>query len=125
MHGDQQGGDMFKVSRRDLRRSTVVFVILAVAVSFSGVPRAFAAGAWSALPHGGLNGPVLALAVSGTARYVGGNFTQTADGAVTNLNHIAKFDGTTWSALPHGGLNGLARALAVTGTDRFVVGNFT
>jgi len=30
---------------------------------------------------------------------VGGNFTQTADGAVTNLNGIAKFDGTKWSAL--------------------------
>jgi len=68
---------------------------------------------------------VLALAVSETDLYVGGLFSETADGAVTNLNNIAKFDATSWSALPNHGLNSFVNALAVSGTDLYVGGGFT
>lgn len=68
--------------------------------------------AWSSLPHNGLNGPVLALAVWEGDLYVGGVFSGTADGPMP-LNSIARFNGTNWSALPNNGLNGGVRALAV------------
>ncbi len=82
---------------------------------------------WSALPNNGLNGMVLALAVSGTTLYAGGRFTATADGSVTNLNHIAKYDATTnkWSALAHGGVQGDVWALAVRGSTLYVGGEFS
>ena len=48
------------------------------------------AGTWHALPNQGLNDQVLGLAVSGTDLYVGGNFTQTGDGTLTNLGRIAR-----------------------------------
>jgi len=59
---------------------------------------------------------VYALAVVGSDLYVGGYFNETADGAVTNLNNIAKFSITsnTWSALPHNGLDLGVLALAVS-----------
>lgn len=90
----------------------------------------FSAGAWEALPHGGLNnveyaGDIVAsLVVSGSDLYVGGNFSQTADGAISNLNSIAKLSGGEWSALSHNGLTGLVMGLAVSGGDLFVGGNF-
>jgi hypothetical protein len=68
---------------------------------------------------------VRALAVSGSDLYVGGAFTQTADGAVTNLNNIAKFSGSAWSALPNNGLNDSVNALAVSGSNLYVGGQFT
>ena len=40
-----------------------------------------------------LNDQVFALAVMGSDLYVGGYFSQTADGTVKNLNHIAKYSG--------------------------------
>lgn len=86
---------------------------------------------WSALPHEGLNQTVYALAASfppggGVASlYVGGDFTGTADGAVTGLNGIAKFKSTTWSALPNNGLNDYVSTLAVSGKDLYVGGGFT
>ncbi|HMS42296.1 MAG TPA: kelch repeat-containing protein, partial [Pyrinomonadaceae bacterium] len=82
---------------------------------------------WSALPNNGLNGPVFALAVSGDNLYVGGQFSQTANGAVTNLNNIAVYNLTTntWSPLPGNGLNNWVYDLAVSGNTLFVGGIFT
>jgi hypothetical protein len=88
-------------------------------------------GTWSAFPHNGLGGLVNALAVTGTGDlYVGGTFTQTVDGLVTNLNGIAKFSGGAWSALPNNGLAdflgspGSVTAFAVSGSDVYVGGYF-
>jgi N-acetylneuraminic acid mutarotase len=85
------------------------------------------AGAWNALPHQGLNNGVHALAMSGRDLYVGGNFTQTGDGALTNLGNIARYDttATTWHGLPNQGLNGQVSALAVVNSDVYVGGWFT
>ena len=76
---------------------------------------------WTPLARNGLNNFVTALAVSGGDLYVGGDFTQTADGTMT-LNHIAKYSGGAWSALPNNGLNGEMRALAVSGGDLYAGG---
>lgn len=59
--------------------------------------------------------------------YVGGNFLKTADGAITNLNRIARYDPATktWSALANHGLNGPVNALAVSGDHLYVGGQFT
>jgi hypothetical protein len=90
----------------------------------------FSGGAWSALPNHGLNNPsyvsnpVYALAFIGSDLYVGGAFTQTADGAVTNLNNIAKFSGGIWSALPNNGLSSTVLALAFIGSNLYVGGDF-
>ena len=71
-----------------------------------------------------VNGPVNAIAVSGTDIYVGGTFTQTDDW--TAVNNIAKFNITTrsWSALSTG-LNDTVNVIAVSGTDVYVGGYFT
>ncbi len=91
----------------------------------SAVPQS--ASLWHVLPHQGLNGAngVTSLAVIGSDVYVGGYFTATYDGAVTNLNHIARYSGGAWHALPHGGLNDTVTALGVDGTQLYVGGNFT
>ena len=60
--------------------------------------------------------------MSGNDLYVGDAFKKTLDGAVTNLNHIARYSGGIWSALPHNGLNGGVWALAVSGSDLYVGG---
>jgi hypothetical protein len=88
-------------------------------------PAALNANIWSALANSGLNSDVYALAVSGSDLYVGGYFTQTADGAVTNLNHIARYSGGAWSALANHGLDSYVNALAVSGSDLYVGGEFT
>ena len=84
-------------------------------------------GVWSALPDHGLNGIFVgSLAVSGSELVVGGFFTASQDGLVTNLNHIAIFINGTWVRLPHKGLNGsFVDALAVSGTTLYVGGDFT
>ncbi|MBI5034250.1 MAG: cadherin-like beta sandwich domain-containing protein [Chloroflexi bacterium] len=83
-------------------------------------------GTWSPLEDNGLNGTVNAIAISGTQLYVGGNFSQSANGLVTNLNHVASYNGSAWSALAHGGLNGSSvNAIAMIGTDAYVGGAFT
>jgi N-acetylneuraminic acid mutarotase len=81
---------------------------------------------WHALPNQGLSGPVYALAVMGDDLYVGGYFTQTVDGTVSNLNHIARYDTgtTTWHGLPNEGLDDYVRALVTMGDDLYVGGNF-
>ncbi len=83
--------------------------------------------AWNALPNQGLNGDVRALAVVGSDLYVGGQFTQTVDGALTNLGYIARYDTETdvWNALLNQGLNSTVYALAVDGSDLYVGGQFT
>ena len=65
------------------------------------------------------------MALSGSILYVGGQFSQTADGAVTSLNNIAKFDGANWSALPNHGLNNDVYALAQSGTTLYAGGQFS
>jgi hypothetical protein len=79
-------------------------------------------GRWSALASG-VNGSVLALAVSGTNLYVGGWFNSAGGVAATN---IALWNGSQWSALGAGittdnGLN----ALAIQGTNLYAGGFFT
>jgi N-acetylneuraminic acid mutarotase len=82
--------------------------------------------AWHALPNQGLNGYVYALGVVGDDLYVGGEFTSTGDGTVTDLNCIARYDtmGGTWNTLPNDGLSSTAFALAVVGDDLYVGGSF-
>jgi len=90
----------------------------------------YSGGTWSPLANHGLTGNnsysyVSALAVIGSDLYVGGNFTQTYDGSVTNLNHTARYSGGTWSALANHGLDGYVGALAVSGSDLYVGDQFT
>ena len=82
---------------------------------------------WSALTDNGLDYIVYALAVIGNDLYVGGHFTQTAGGATTGLNYIAKYNTltNTWSALVEDGMNTHVYAFAVIGNDLYVGGQFT
>ena len=90
-----------------------------------GIAKYSGGGTWSALANNGLGGDVDALAVIGSDLYVGGDFDQTRDGTVTNLNGIAKYSGGTWSALTNHGLNSRVNVLAVSGSDLYVGGYFT
>ncbi|KAI4122633.1 MAG: hypothetical protein LQ338_005697 [Usnochroma carphineum] len=58
----------------------------------------------TSLPNGGLNQPISALQVFGDLLYVGGNFTNTANGTVSGLNNFAAYDtvSQTWVALGSG-----------------------
>lgn len=85
------------------------------------------AGAWHALPNQGLDGGVYALAAAGSDLYVGGDFSQTGDGSLTNLGRIARYDTAagTWHGLPNGGLGPhRVYALTVVGSDLYVGGGF-
>ena len=79
---------------------------------------------WSALGSG-VDGGVMAIAISGTDIYVGGDF-MTAGGAPAR--HVAKWNGSSWSALGSG-LGELSfnnvQALAVSGTNVYAGGQFT
>ncbi len=83
---------------------------------------------WTALGSGmggpvpGMGGQVLALAVSGTNLYAGGQF-KTAGGSA--VKDIARWDGSTWSALGLGVAGASVNALAVSGTNLYVGGSFT
>jgi N-acetylneuraminic acid mutarotase len=81
---------------------------------------------WSPLSNQGVNDSVRALAQVGSDLYVGGEFTQTDDGALTNLGHIARYNTTagTWHALSNQGLDGDVYVLAVYGSDLYVGGSF-
>lgn len=61
----------------------------------------------TAMPGGGLNSDVLALATLDNTLYVGGHFTDTSDGGVDGLYHVASysFSSKQWSPLGDG-LNG-------------------
>lgn len=87
-----------------------------------------AASGWSGLGNG-LDGTVLAVAVSGSNVYVGGYLTQicgnsTCDNSNTIVNHIAQWNGSAWSALGHG-VDGVVYTIAVRGDDVFVGGYFS
>ena len=79
---------------------------------------------WQVFPNMGLNGEVDAIAYEGGDIYAGGFFTGTADGSVTNLNHIARLSGGAWSALPHQGLDSTVLTLAVDGNGALYAGGF-
>lgn len=84
---------------------------------------------WASLGTGtanGVNGVILALAVSSTTVYAGGDFTQ-AGGAPAN--RMARFDSgsQSWSSLGGGtanGVNGLVRALVVSDAALYLGGDF-
>ncbi len=82
---------------------------------------------WSPLANNGLNAIVTSLAISGDNLYVGGEFSATADSAVTNLNRIARYNLTTntWSPLSNNGLNSSINSLAISGGNLYVGGAFT
>jgi N-acetylneuraminic acid mutarotase len=82
---------------------------------------------WSALASDGVNGLVNGLASSGNDLYAGGFFTQTFDGATTNLNSIARYNTVTntWSPLAHNGLDNVASRLRVFDDLLYVRGQFT
>lgn len=83
---------------------------------------------WSPLAENGVNGfGVYSLAVHGDNLYAGGDFTQTSNGAVTNLNRVARYNTTTntWSSLAGNGLNGFVTGLAVQGDNLYFGGDFT
>ncbi|KAL3306283.1 cellular morphogenesis protein [Colletotrichum asianum] len=56
---------------------------------------------------GGLNGEVMSMKLNGTQLYVGGQFSNTQDNAVTGLNNVGVYDtsANTWTALG-AGVNG-------------------
>jgi len=82
---------------------------------------------WSPLANNGLNGQVEALWRVGNDLYVGGMFTATADGAVTNLNRMARYNLTsnTWHSVGNNGLNGNVLSFAQKGIELWVGGSFT
>ncbi len=80
--------------------------------------------AWHALPGGGVNGAVLALAYDPThgALYAGGRFTSAGGNPA---QHVARWNGAAWEALGSG-INGDVNALAVDSLGNLVAGgNFT
>jgi hypothetical protein len=98
------------------------------AVKFNGIAQ-WDGTSWSALGSGmGGNSPiVLALAVSGTNLYAGGEFTKAGG---TNANYIAQWNGSSWSPLGSGmgamgGNTPRVLALAVSGTTLYAGGEFT
>ena len=74
----------------------------------------------------GVNGPVHALAATGTDVYVGGRFTEAGG---QPANNIAKWNGQRWEALGEGldgeGKDPLVFALAASGTDVYASGTFS
>jgi len=82
---------------------------------------------WHALPNNGLDGTFASgLILSGGDLYVGGDFSQTKDGTVPDLNKIARYNiaGKTWHALPNDGLDNWVYTFALSGDDLFVGGEF-
>lgn len=69
---------------------------------------------------------VLALAVSGSNVYAGGDFTIifTNGAGFVSANHIAEWDGHSWSVLGSGA-NSYVEALTLAGTNLYVGGAFT
>ncbi len=82
---------------------------------------------WSPLANNGLNNFVNALAIHGDDLYVAGAFTRTDDGAVTDLNYVARYNLTahTWSALPNNGLDFFVTSMAISGNGLYVGGAFS
>jgi N-acetylneuraminic acid mutarotase len=82
---------------------------------------------WHALPNQGMGDSVSVLMVTGSDLYVGGHFSQTGDGALTNLGHMARYDtgAGTWHALPNQGVSAWVYALALVSSDLYVGGHFS
>jgi len=80
---------------------------------------------WVSLNPGipGANNSITAMVADGAGNvYVGGNFTFIG---TVEVNHIAKWDGSTWSSLGSGvAVSNSVRALAVSGSDLYVGGKF-
>jgi hypothetical protein len=100
----------------------------APSVHFNGIAQ-WGGSSWSGLGTGMAgNAPyVLALAVSGTNLYAGGEFTKAGG---TNVNYIAQWNGSTWSPLGSGmgavgGNTPTVLALAVSGGTLYAGGEFT
>ena len=75
----------------------------------AGFENIFAIGSGNAtsLPNGGLNAHVSSVLVYEDILYMGGNFTNTANGSVPGLNNIAAFNTSSQTWLPlGGGVNG-------------------
>ncbi len=75
---------------------------------------------------------MIAIAVSGSDVYVGGNFTNVNNSGtvLAAADYVAKWDGSNWSALGsngagNGSLGTQVNALAVSGSDVYVGGFFT
>jgi hypothetical protein len=84
--------------------------------------------AWSALVNG-VDNSVYAIAVNGSDVYVGGGFTKACAvglcGSGTQVNYIAKWNGSSWSALGNGvGTLSLVQAITINGSDVYVGGDF-
>ena len=79
---------------------------------------------WSALGQG-MDGPVLALALSGSDLYAGGGFTRATNsgGSAITVNRIAKWDGSNWSALARGMGQSVA-SLTMSGNDLYAGGGY-
>jgi len=89
---------------------------------------------WSAVGSGsgnGVNSAVIALAVSDSDMYAGGQFSHSnVGGTMVLANRIARFNisTNTWSALGSSsgsGVNARVTAIAVLGSDVYVGGSFT
>jgi Listeria-Bacteroides repeat domain (List_Bact_rpt) len=77
---------------------------------------------WVSMGGAGPNGVVRCLAIDHTgALILGGVFTKVGD---TQVNYIARWNGTTWSSLATG-MDDVVNALAVSGTDLYVGGWFS
>jgi uncharacterized repeat protein (TIGR03803 family) len=104
-------------------RTIVAFLLMIPGTSLVA-QSSFTDASWTNL-QSGVNGPVYALAVSGTKLFVGGFFT-TAGGI--SANAIAQWDGSSWSGLGSG-VTGFEQpfvsTLAVAGTKLYAGGSFT
>jgi hypothetical protein len=83
---------------------------------------------WSSLANNGLDSEVKCICVLSGVLYVGGNFHQTVDGSVSNLNNIAKYSvdgGGTWTPLAENGLNGQVNTIINIDSLLYVGGLFT
>jgi N-acetylneuraminic acid mutarotase len=92
-----------------------------------GAAPSLAAVGWNALPNRGLDLRVRAGALMGDDLYLGGMFTKTGDGLVTDLGGVVRYDTASgaWHPLPNQGLNAETIALAVMDDDLYSGGCFT
>jgi hypothetical protein len=84
---------------------------------------------WTTLGAGaaGINGQVVAIAVSGSTVYAGGYFLNAA--GIPEADYVARWNGSAWSALGSNGagngiLGNYVDALAISGSDVYVGGYF-
>ena len=79
---------------------------------------------WHKMPSRGLNGDVWSFAASGNDVYVGGDFTRTRDGTLTNLGYLARYDTKqdSWHKLPQRSFKGNVRTMLVSDGYLYVGG---